>query len=298
MADLSSVEIPIPLNWQDFQRACVPLFRNVLRDPHAQEWGREGQDQHGIDVFGFRDADAGKPVGVQCKRIEAPITEAMLRKEIGKAHKFKPRLTELIFVTTSVRDAKIQAVCVRLTQELHGEGWPCRVVVMGWHDLRQEIVRYPDALEAFLPGASRAMQAPVIEAVRDEGLRTRDQSEQHTSAILDRLDRISAAKTIVRGEYDPDLEPDAHSESPTLHARISTYREFIRKGRTKAALEELLGLLKQESGLPPYARYRVIANIAAVHFNAGRYPEALDYTRQAQALRPDDPKAQSNLAFA
>ena len=142
MADLSSVEIPIPLNWQDFQRACVPLFRNVLRDPHAQEWGREGQDQHGIDVFGFRDADAGKPVGVQCKRIEAPITEAMLRKEIGKAHKFKPRLTELIFVTTSVRDAKIQAVCVRLTQELHGEGWPCRVVVMGWHDLRQEIVRW------------------------------------------------------------------------------------------------------------------------------------------------------------
>jgi hypothetical protein len=53
VADLSSVEIPIPLNWQDFQRACVPLFRNVLPDPHAQEWGREGQDQHGIDVFGF-----------------------------------------------------------------------------------------------------------------------------------------------------------------------------------------------------------------------------------------------------
>lgn len=298
MADLSSVEIPKPLNWQDFQRACVPLFRNVLRDPHAQEWGREGQDQHGIDVFGFRDDDPGRPVGVQCKRIEDPITEAMLRKEIGKARKFEPRLTELIFVTTSDRDAKIQRVCLQLTQELHGEGWPCRVVVMGWHDLRQEIVRYPDALEAFLPGASRAMQAPVIEAVRDEGARTRDQSEQHTSAILDKLERISAAQTVMRGEYDPDLEPDAHSESPTLHAKISTYREFIRKGRTKAALEELLGLLKQESGLPPYARYRVIANIAAVHFNAGRYPEALDYTRQAHALRPDDPKAQSNLAFA
>lgn len=297
MADLSSVEIPVPLNWQDFQRACVILFRHVLRDPHAQEWGREGQDQHGIDVFGFRDSDAEKPVGVQCKRIEDPITEATLRKEIAKASRFKPRITELIFATTSDRDAKTQAICVRLTQELHSQGWPCRVVVMGWHDLRQEIVRCPDALEAFLPGASRALQAPVIEAVRDEGSRTRDQLEQQT-ALLARIAQSSAAQTVMPGDYDPDLEPDAHSESVSLHAKISAYREFIRKGRTKGALDELLGLLKQQNDLPPYARYRVIANIAAVHFNAGRCPEALDYAQQAHTLRPNDPKAQSNLALA
>ena len=55
VSDISSVEIPKPLNWQDFQRCCVPLFRNLIRDPQLQEWGREGQDQQGIDLFGFRD---------------------------------------------------------------------------------------------------------------------------------------------------------------------------------------------------------------------------------------------------
>ena len=79
MTDLSSVEIPKPLNWQDFQRCCVPLFRNIIGDPQLQEWGREGQDQQGIDLFGFRDKNPKQPAGIQCKRINEPITEETIR---------------------------------------------------------------------------------------------------------------------------------------------------------------------------------------------------------------------------
>ena len=110
VTDISSVEIPKPLNWQDFQRNCVPLFRNVIRDPQLQEWGREGQRQHGIDLLGLRDRDPRQPVGIQCRRIGEPITEKAIRAEIEKARGLEPNLTELIFATTSERDAKIQAV--------------------------------------------------------------------------------------------------------------------------------------------------------------------------------------------
>jgi hypothetical protein len=43
-------DIPKPKDWQAFQRACVILFREELRDPNAQESGRSGQVQGGIDV--------------------------------------------------------------------------------------------------------------------------------------------------------------------------------------------------------------------------------------------------------
>lgn len=294
MVDLSSVEIPKPLNWQDFQRACVPLFRNVLRDPLTQEWGREGQNQHGIDLSGFRDGDTSKPVGVQCKRFEDPLTEAALRAAVTKAREFVPPLRELIVATTSDRDAKIQAVCQQITRELIAEGWPCRVVVMGWQDLRAEIARYPEALEAFLPGFSQALQSPIIEVVRDEGARTYEQLK----ALTEKVDSLHAAQTVTQGEYDADVEPDAHTESTGLHAKISSYRDLIRKGLTRAALEALMELLKQEETLPAYARYRVITNIAAVHFIAGRHAEALEYASRAQVIRPNDPKAQANLALA
>ncbi|MDQ0346704.1 hypothetical protein [Ancylobacter vacuolatus] len=37
-------EIPKPKDWQAFQRNCVLLFRAALNDPHAQEYGRAGQN--------------------------------------------------------------------------------------------------------------------------------------------------------------------------------------------------------------------------------------------------------------
>lgn len=52
-------EIPRPKNWQDFQRGCVVLFQAELKDPHAQECGRHGQKQRGIDILGRRNGEPG-----------------------------------------------------------------------------------------------------------------------------------------------------------------------------------------------------------------------------------------------
>ena len=83
VADITAQEIPKPLNWQDFQRQCVPLFRHLIGDRHLQEWGREGQAQNGIDLRGCRDGDINKPVGVQCRRYKQPLSAKAMRDESG-----------------------------------------------------------------------------------------------------------------------------------------------------------------------------------------------------------------------
>ena len=107
---LSSTSIPKPKDWQDFERKTRVLMACVLGDPTTQPNGRSGQSQCGVDVYGYRNRDVNKLVGVQCKKkLDAKVTEEELRAEVKKAKKFKPKLTEFILATTAPRDEAVQA---------------------------------------------------------------------------------------------------------------------------------------------------------------------------------------------
>lgn len=56
-----------PLYWQQFEQLTVGLLREVYDIPTAQQFGRPGQAQNGVDVFG-RSKRFGM-IGVQCKRL-------------------------------------------------------------------------------------------------------------------------------------------------------------------------------------------------------------------------------------
>lgn len=297
MTDITAIEIGKPLNWQDFQRNCVHLFRRDLGDRHVQEWGREGQKQNGIDLHGYRDGDTTKPVGIQCRRIKEPLTEQAMRDDAEAARVIKPALTELIFAATTERDVKAQTAAATLTAELRASGWPCRVVVMSWPDLCQEIVKYDDVLAVFQP-SGKVLQQPIIEVVQQEGRAVQARFDQQGIELRDIRDLLVSTQRRVAEDYDRDLEPEAQHEPVGLHKEISQIRRFIQKGRTGAAGDELEALLKREPAIPAYARYRVLSNLAAVNFAANRYDRALAYAREAHALRPNDPKAQTNLAYA
>ena len=114
MSDLTAVEIPAPLNWQDFQRNCVVLFRGILGDARLQEWGRSGQTQNGIDLLGYRDGNIACPVGIQCRRIKKPLSESKMRSDAEEARAITPAIVELIFATTTGRDQKVQQAAINL----------------------------------------------------------------------------------------------------------------------------------------------------------------------------------------
>ena len=300
LTDTTGIEIPKPLDWQDFQRKSVVLFRCLIEDARLQEWGLGGQLQNGIDLLGCRNENPNRPVGVQCRRIETQLTPTKMRTDVEEARAIQPPLVEFIFATTAKRDRKIQQEALSITQELIKSGWTCRVVVMAWEDLQLEVARHPLALKAFFPQAypDSATRHDVDAAVdRGTGVIKRDLHQQ-TTTLLERLDEFRDSRKIVAASYDPDLDPDAAAEPAALHTRITVLRELINNGRTRTAIKQLQTLLAQDGTLPPYARYRVIANIGAAHFYADRPKNAHESFSIALALRPDDPKAQVNMAYA
>lgn len=297
--DISAVEIPKPLNWHDFQRSTRILFRCLLVDDNIQELGREGQTQHGIDLLGCRDGDTAQPVGIQCRRIKSKLTKEKMRSDVDEARAIQPPLTELIFATTADRDAKIQLAAAKLTNELKSSGWNCRVTVMAWPDLQHDIALHPDARKAFWPTVA-IPEEPIIAAVKVSEETITAKLDEHTSTLLRAMDnRLALMASAGTDKFDAELSelpPEAKQESPILHTKINEIRKLIGKGKTRTALESYQEL--EETELPQYAKHRVLANIGAIHFNAGRNAEALDYFRRALALRPNDPKAIINLAYA
>jgi Transglycosylase SLT domain len=97
-------EIPKPKNWQDFQRGCVVLFQAELKDPHALEYGRNGQEQRGIDILGRRNGAPDYFVGIQCRRLAKPMKKAKILADCRAALSIKAGLKEIIFATTYESD--------------------------------------------------------------------------------------------------------------------------------------------------------------------------------------------------
>src|SRR5690349_24317872 len=91
-----------PLYWQQFEDLTLGVFRFVFNDPRATKFGRLGQAQNGVDVYG-RVNGKGELFGVQCKRMEeldknnnpipgGAISRKLLHVEIENARSFLPSL--------------------------------------------------------------------------------------------------------------------------------------------------------------------------------------------------------------
>jgi hypothetical protein len=114
------VRLPIPKNWQDFEMLCFQLWKDIWADPNAQRNGRQGQPQHGVDIWGMP-AYRSKYAGVQCKdkdsRLGKELSPDELESECAKAQDFAPtiRLLMIIFRTASEERTRIdeaRVVCV------------------------------------------------------------------------------------------------------------------------------------------------------------------------------------------
>lgn len=60
----NALQIPPPANWQDFETLCCDLWRRIWNDPNTQKNGRQGQPQHGVDIYG-RPGEGHEWAGVQ-----------------------------------------------------------------------------------------------------------------------------------------------------------------------------------------------------------------------------------------
>ncbi|MFM9966038.1 MAG: TIR domain-containing protein [Planctomycetaceae bacterium] len=140
---------PPPANWQDFESLCHRVWREILNDPGTQKNGRPGHEQHGVDVYGYRQDPPGW-VGVQCKGkdnfTDKKVTATEIDKEVAKARSFEPTLSEFILATTAPRDAGIQDYARKISDESRA-AQSFSVTVWSWEDIIAEFDDLPNVVK-------------------------------------------------------------------------------------------------------------------------------------------------------
>ncbi len=137
-----------PKDWDKFEELCADLFALEWGDRDATRYGRRGQRQHGVDIYGR--LAGGAYAGVQCKgKRNWPPTELTTKEidaEVEKATEFRPALAEFTIVTTALDDSTLQDHAREITQR-HVEEAKFGVTVIGWGELTRRVTLYPSLIE-------------------------------------------------------------------------------------------------------------------------------------------------------
>ncbi|MEG4211250.1 restriction endonuclease [Microcoleus sp. S13_B4] len=134
----STSHLPKPKSWDEFEDITWEIYQRKWHDNQAQRYGRSGQAQNGIDIYG-RQNSSDKYIGVQCKRVEDnKLTKKIIQAEIVKAECFSPPLSEYIIATTASRDAKLQDFVRSLNEKRRLENkFP--VYIVFWEDICNDL---------------------------------------------------------------------------------------------------------------------------------------------------------------
>ena len=142
---IAQTQLKKPSNWQDFEKLCKLLWGEIWAcEDTIKRHGRQGQNQHGVDVFAYVDKYGGY-CGIQCKGkddyTDAQLTEAEIDAEIEKVLGFEPELKLLVFATTANKDAKIEGIIRKKDIENRQKG-KFRIDIASWEDIVDQLERY------------------------------------------------------------------------------------------------------------------------------------------------------------
>jgi hypothetical protein len=142
MPTLISAQFPKPTDDVEFQEMIRDLFAQHWKNDNTIIYGRSGQRQNGVDVFGNPD-NSNLNFGIQCKvRKNKQLTKTEIEKEVIEAKKFTPNLNTFIFVTTSDRDTTIQDL-IKLISDKEKEAGGFEVHIKFWDDICSLLAEYP-----------------------------------------------------------------------------------------------------------------------------------------------------------
>ncbi len=148
MPSIPESDLPPPRNWEDFEDLCADLFEIEWKDPHTTRYGRQGQRQNGVDIYGLYNSSGH--YGAQCKKKKRwppkKLTINDIDAEVKEALKFRPKLDVFVIATTADRDTKLQDH-VHSLSEKHREKGLFRVVVLFWEEITRRALRHSGLTE-------------------------------------------------------------------------------------------------------------------------------------------------------
>lgn len=134
-----------PQNWQDFEKFIKGVVDVIWKQEGWQNYGRPGQDQAGIDLYGYD--EQRRFTAIQCKKknltnaegkllTTSLLTKKLIETEITSAEKVsQPQIERLIFATTSSRDINVQDH-IRAINEVRRKANQFFVEVWFWEDFQ------------------------------------------------------------------------------------------------------------------------------------------------------------------
>ena len=147
MSDANNEQLLPPPSWDKFEEICADLFSRICKDTQLVRYGRTGQRQNGVDIYG---KENGADSGVQCKgKRNWPPTKLTIPEidaEIEEAKKFNPPLKTYIIATTADNDVNITDH-VNAISAKHAEKGLFRVTVFGWRELVRRFYDHPELLQ-------------------------------------------------------------------------------------------------------------------------------------------------------
>lgn len=142
MPGLTTPDFPKPKDDKEFEEIIRDLFAALWRDENTQIYGRSGQRQNGVDVYGRPDLGDAY-YGIQCKlRNTGNLTRKEIKEEIVKARSFHNKLDTYLFATTAPRDVTIQDIIDDLSnyEQINGR---FKVRIYFWEDICSLLSEYP-----------------------------------------------------------------------------------------------------------------------------------------------------------
>ena len=287
------MQIPPPADWQDFQRLCCDLWKLIWRDPNAQEYGRLGQRQNGVDIYG-RIAGGSIIGGVQCKDKDAlaakTLTIKELRQEVKKAKAFQPPLAEYVVAFTGPRDKALQDEATRISV-MHQRYNKFRVIVWSWEDIISELGSHPELLKkhyGVISDSTTEISTVVKEVVGEaaENIITIGKAigEKVSGEVTQGLSGINQALSRLNGpEIDTDLEH---------------IKQLIETHKPKTCLRYLqLVIEKKFDRLSDIGKYKLLANRATCFLQLDRTVDASQDFIGALHFNKESGKALVNAAL-
>ncbi len=151
MPTLSSMKIPPPKSWEEFEEITLDACKIKWENPDLQMHGRQGQTQCGVDIYGAN--HIFKNIGVQCKNYGSELSLSLIKDEIRKAETFTPKIEMFYVAVTTNTDVNIQREVRLLSYERASENkFP--IMILFWTDIIQDLIRNTSVFKKHYPQLS------------------------------------------------------------------------------------------------------------------------------------------------
>lgn len=152
MPTRSETNFPRLTNADEFESLIRDICAIEWNDPHTEKFGRRGQKQYGVDVYGQPVDGQGKYRGSQCKlRTKGKqLTKQEIETEVNEAKQFPHELDRLIIATDTPRDKNTQVLVDQIgTRELSNGGF--NVSIWFWDNITERLAAYPKLIVKYYP---------------------------------------------------------------------------------------------------------------------------------------------------